>query len=180
MHTSCYNLDAITPTKGPWPPKYYPKWPTSVFLVYCGQTTVASPVCCCVWMRTLAVNHLCIRWPRCKLGYRAPEHTYQATEPVRNRIITPLGGRHQRRLVVYAQTSSGIKCRPTPLSGSFGQIGYDYKLQDSGKMCAPVPKCHQFQEASRSWPPPGLCPLDPNWGLCPQTPIICCDAPARM
>jgi len=28
--------------------------------VYCGQTTVASPVRCCVWMHTLAVGNLCI------------------------------------------------------------------------------------------------------------------------
>ena len=79
------------------------------------------------------------------LGYRAPERTYQATELVRNRI-TPLGGRYQRRLVVYTQNSSGIKC--THLSGRFGQIGYQYKHQDSAKMCAPVPKCHQLQGAS--------------------------------
>jgi len=73
------------------------------------------------------------------LGYRAPERTYQATELVRNRI-------DQRRLVVYTQNSSGIKC--THLSGRFGQIGYQYKHQDSAKMCAPVPKCHQLQGAS--------------------------------
>ena len=73
------------------------------------------------------------------LGYRAPERTYQATELVRNRI-------DQRRLVVYTQNSSGIKC--THLSGRFGQIGYQYKHQDSAKMCAPVPKCHQLQAAS--------------------------------
>jgi len=29
--------------------------------VYCGKTTVASPVRCCIWMRTLAVSNLCIR-----------------------------------------------------------------------------------------------------------------------
>jgi len=73
------------------------------------------------------------------LGYRAPERTYQATELVRNRI-------DQRRLVVYTQNSSGIKC--THLSGRFSQIGYQYKHQDSAKMCAPVPKCHQLQGAS--------------------------------
>jgi len=73
------------------------------------------------------------------LGYRAPECTYQAIELVRNRI-------DQRRLVVYTQNSSGIKC--THLSGRFGQIGYQYKHQDSAKMCAPVPKCHQLQGAS--------------------------------
>jgi len=52
-HTLCYSLDAIAPTRGSGPPKHYPKLPALVFLVYCGQTTVASPVCCCVWMRTL-------------------------------------------------------------------------------------------------------------------------------
>ena len=36
---------------------------------YCGQSTVASPVCYCVLMRTLAVSNRCIRWTRCKLGY---------------------------------------------------------------------------------------------------------------
>jgi len=54
-HTLCYNLDAIAPTRGSGPQKYYPKWPTSVFLMYFGQTTVASPVCCCVWMRCWGV-----------------------------------------------------------------------------------------------------------------------------
>jgi len=75
-----------------------------------------------------AVSNLCIRRARCKLSYRAPERTYQAIELVRNHM-TPLGGRHQRRLVVYTQNSSGIKC--TLLSGRFGQISYHYKLQDS-------------------------------------------------
>ena len=132
MHTLCYSLDAIAPTRGSGPQKLYPKLPALVSLMYCGQTTVASLVCCCVWMRTLAVSNLCIRWARCQLGYRAPERTYQAIKLVRNRI-TPLGGRHQRRLVVYTQNSSSIKC--TPLSSRFGQIGYHYKLQDSAKKC---------------------------------------------
>ena len=61
---------------------------------------MASPVCCCVWMRTLAASNLCIR-SATELGYRAPERTYQATELVRNRI-TPPGGIH-RRLVVYTR-----------------------------------------------------------------------------
>jgi len=44
------------PNRGIRAPKYYPKWPSSVFLVYCGQTTVVLPVCCCLWMCTLAVS----------------------------------------------------------------------------------------------------------------------------
>ena len=97
MHTLCYSLDAIAPTRGSGPPKLYPKLPALVSLMYCGQTTVASLVCCCVWMRTLAVSSLCIRWARCQLGYRAPERTYQAIKLVRNRI-TPPGGRHKCRM----------------------------------------------------------------------------------
>ena len=58
-----------------------------------------------------------------------------AIKLVRNRI-TPAGGRHQRRLVVYTQNSSGRPTKCTPLSDRFGQIGYHYKLQDSAKMCA--------------------------------------------
>jgi len=74
-------------------------------------------------MRTLAVSNLCIRGARCKLGYRAPERSYQATELVRNRL-TPLGGRHQRRLIVYTQNSSGIKCTVyMRLSSRLDQIG---------------------------------------------------------
>ena len=44
------------PNRGIRAPKYYPKWPSSVFLVYCGQTTVVLPVCCCLWMCSLAVS----------------------------------------------------------------------------------------------------------------------------
>ena len=82
----------------------------------------------------------------------APKRTYQASEHVRNRI-TPLGGKHQSRLVIYTKNSSGIKC--TPLSSRFGQIDYHYKLQDSAKMCPSVLKCHQLQG-----------------GFAPQTPVI--------
>jgi len=153
MPTLCYILDTIAPTRGSGSPIYYPKWPTSVFLVYCGQTTVASPICCCLWMRTLllVVSNLCIRWARCKSGYRAPERTYQANELVRNRI-TPPGGRHQCRLVVYTQNSSGIKF--TPLSGRFGQISYHYKLQDSAWNV-----CSSTKMPSVSW---GFAPSDPT------------------
>ena len=49
-------------------------------------------------------------------------------------ILADCDLQQQQRLVVYTQNSSGIKC--TPLSGRFGQIGYNYKLQDSAKMCA--------------------------------------------
>jgi len=132
-----------------------------VFLVFCGQTTAASPVCCCVWMRTLAVSTLCIRRARCKRLQSTRRHL--SGDLVRNRIggLTPPGGRHQRHLVVYTQNSSGIKCMP--LSGSFGQIGYHYKTQDSAKMCPPVRllKCHQLQ---------GLRPLTPTGNSAPWTP----------
>jgi len=70
-------------------------------------------------------------------------------------ILADCDLQQQQRLVVYSQNSSGIKC--TPLSGRFGQIGYNYKLQDSAKMCA------QYQNA-RSLP-------DPHWGLCHHTPL---------
>ena len=127
------------PNKGIRPsgfPKYYQKWPTSVFLAYCGQTTVASPVCCCVWMRSLAVSNLRIRRAHCKLGYRAPERIYQAIELVRNRI-TPLGG---RTLAQFSRLHSNIRC--TLLYGRFGQIDYHYKIQDSAKIVCSVYKIY--------------------------------------
>jgi len=124
------------------------------------ETTVSSPVCCCVWIRTLAASKLCIRWARCKLGYRAPERTHQATELVRNRI-TPPGERHQRRLVVYTQNISGVKC--TPLSGRYGEIGYQYKLQGSAKDV-----CSSSKMSSAS----GGFVSGPRWGLWPHTPAI--------
>ena len=125
---------------------------------------LASPVGCCVWMRPLAVSKICIRWARCKSGYRAPEsRTHLSSDLVRNRI-TPLGGKHRRRLVVYTRNSSGIKC--THLSGRFGQIGYHYKLQDSAKMCPPVLKCHQLQDASPLTPTGSSAP----WISAPRLP----------
>jgi len=91
------------PNKGIRAPKILPKMAKiRVSGILRPNDSVASPVCCYVWMRTLAmllVVNLCTRWARWKLGYRAPERTYQATELARNRI-TPLGGRHQRCLVI--------------------------------------------------------------------------------
>jgi len=72
MHTLLLQFERDRPNKGIRTSKHYPGLPASLFLVYCGQTTVASPVCCCIWMRSLAVSNLCIRWSRCNLGYKAP------------------------------------------------------------------------------------------------------------
>jgi len=141
-----------------------------VFPVYCGQTTAASPVCCCVWLRTLLVSNLCIRWARCKSGYRAPERTYQAIELVTNRT-TPPSGRHQRRLIVYTQNSSGIKC--TPRSGRFGQIGCHCKLHDSAKCVFQYWNAISFRGlrplahtgGCAPWPPAGGSAPGPKIGL---------------
>ena len=81
-----------------------------------------------------------------------------SVELVRN-CVTPLGGRHLCRLVVYTQNSSSIKC--TLLSGRFGQIGYHYKLQDSAKMCLST----KMPSASGE-----LCPLTPTGGCAPRPP----------
>jgi len=97
---------------------------------------------------------------------------------VENRT-TPLGGRHQRHLVVYTQNSSGIKC--TPQSGRFGQIGYHYKVQDRAKKCPPVLKCISLRGAKSSpdLPPGALPPGPPLWAL-PQTPVIGSRSRARL
>jgi len=141
------------------------QWPTSVFLGYCGQTTVESPVCCCALL--LLVNFAL------DVSQAIPSTSRQlSSNLVRNRI-TPPGGRQQRRLVVYTQNSSGIKC--TPLSGRFGQIGYHYRSSRTAqKMCAPVLKWHQLQGGGLHPPDtqPGALPPGSPLGLCPQTPVI--------
>jgi len=59
----------------------------------------------------------------------------QVTELAGNRI-TRLGGRHQRRLVIYTQNSSGIK--RTPLSGRFRSVRSDTTAKRAQKLCAPI------------------------------------------
>ena len=54
---------------------------------------------CCVWMCTVAVSKLCIGWVRCYVRLQSTRRQL-SSDLVRNRI-TPPGGRHQRRLVVY-------------------------------------------------------------------------------
>jgi len=134
-----------------------------VFLVYCGWTTVASPVCCCIWMCTLAVSNHSIKWAHCKLGYRAAKCTYQATELVRKKLHKTSRWETPACVVVYTQNRSGIKCS---LSRHFCQIGYHYKLQDSAKMCS-VLKCHQLKAAKPPDPLLGALPTGPPgvWAL---------------
>ena len=86
-----------------------------MFLVYCGQTIAAAYGCALLLLVTFALDELAVS--------QAIQNTSRQLSSVlvRNRI-TPLGGRHQRLLVVYTQNSSGIKC--TPRSGRFGQIGW--------------------------------------------------------
>jgi len=79
------------------------------------RLSAAAYGCALLLLVTFALDELAVS--------QATEHqnAYQATELVRNRV-TPLGGRHQRRLVVYTQNHSGVKC--TPLPGRYGQIDY--------------------------------------------------------
>jgi len=117
-----------------------------VFLVYCGQTTVVSPLCCCVWMCTLllvtfALDELAVS--------QATERTYQATELVRNRITPLVPFTVKIAFVSNVRLSLVALVRSATTTSS----------RTVHKMCAPVLKCHQLQGDLLPLTPTGLCPL---------------------
>ena len=161
-HTLCYSSDAIAPTRGSGPPKHYPKLPA--LLHWCFWCTAAKLYCgvacsCCVWMCTLAVSDLCIRWARCKLGYRAPERTSsdwtckKSHNTSRWETPAPFSRLHskQQQYQMYASVWS-LRSDRLPLQAS----------RHRKNVCSST----KMPSASGG----RLCPLDPRWGFCTRLP----------